>query len=340
MTKTLLLLFISIFSASHLTYAQEGKILKLPLKIEEGYGPFSGSFGRVGASDTNSKENWHPTDLPAKGFPPKWKNFRYGALETDFLQWTYQNYKQGKLSDSDYIDLQKSWKWTPDENKLSAKPIKCYVHCAWNIDENGHMGDVILDANNNLDFSDDTIFTAQNFKGFDYRNPLKYAKYFEAEKYVDGKIVKLKCPVALTIDPPYIDYSIPIFAKTSFTENKHKYQIAVSCGFGGTDFSYSKIQLVKDYSTKIEDGELITEGEYITIGDKTYKHLGVDANKMTLNLEEVNTKNEIYSKQIGYKAFPFSGKEVNSGEEITLQKYKGKYVFIDFWGTWCAGCAM
>jgi peroxiredoxin len=34
----------------------------------------------------------------------------------------------------------------------------------------------------------------------------------------------------------------------------------------------------------------------------------------------------------------FSGKEVIKEEPISLDQYKGKYLYLDFWGTWCQGC--
>jgi len=40
---------------------------------------------------------------------------------------------------------------------------------------------------------------------------------------------------------------------------------------------------------------------------------------------------------IGRTAIPIAKKDVN-GNEITLQTLKGKFVLLDFWGSWCAPC--
>jgi thiol-disulfide isomerase/thioredoxin len=340
MVKSALSFLIVLFWGSTHCLSQDN-ILKIPLSLEKGYGPLRGGFGRVSQSDSNNKENtWHTTYLPVKGFPEQWKNFRYGMLQTDFFQWTYQNYKQGKLTNDDYLDLQKSWKWTPDEKNLSAEPIKCYVHCAWNIDENGHMGEVILDANNNLDFSDDTIFNIPVLQQFSFDDVAKNKRYFKAQQFKNGKITDITLPVALTISAPYVFYSIPIYGKAVLKEGKSSYKFAVtSSNFGRTDFSNAQMYRVKNYRKKVAVYDLpLNKGEYITLGNDTYEYLGVDVQYMTLNLKAINDSVPLYSAQTGYYAFPFTDKELVSGEDISLEKYKGKYVFIDFWGTWCTPC--
>lgn len=44
------------------------------------------------------------------------------------------------------------------------------------------------------------------------------------------------------------------------------------------------------------------------------------------------------SNTVGNLATDFSGKDIITGKYFNLKAAKGKYIFIDFWGSWCIPC--
>ncbi|MBN2694970.1 TlpA family protein disulfide reductase [bacterium] len=60
-----------------------------------------------------------------------------------------------------------------------------------------------------------------------------------------------------------------------------------------------------------------------------------ESSKTTINQKNSNTKNQAISTQD--EVFDFSLKST-TGETITLSKYRGRVVLIDFWGVWCPPC--
>jgi len=79
--------------------------------------------------------------------------------------------------------------------------------------------------------------------------------------------------------------------------------------------------------------------QYINFGDVVYQYINVANNGDTLVFVKQNKpKNAFYSPQYGFKAPLFEDKEMTTQRKIKLEDYRGKYVLLDIWATWCTGC--
>src|SRR5919202_4690406 len=127
----------------------------LPIKLIDGYGPFQPGFGLISNSGKDSPV-WGKTYHVMKGIPTYWSQAQICHIWLTSHQFAYQNFLAGNISKVDYQGLQKGWTWTPDTTKLSKVPIKCYLYVVKGFNENTGKWAVLVDTNNNLDFSDET----------------------------------------------------------------------------------------------------------------------------------------------------------------------------------------
>ena len=98
---------------------------------------------------------------------------------------------------------------------------------------------------------------------------------------------------------------------------------------------------LQDTSRVVPDGfypsiaEPYKIGEVLTLGEDTFRFTSVDRLGSVLTLERV--KGESIGLRTGMIAPSFEGPTLK-GQTVQLSDYYGKYVLIDFWGTWCSPC--
>ena len=337
-TLTLTAIFISI-----LIGCSNEKIIKLPLSYHNGYGYFKPALGGMSPYSKDENNPWKKTYLSVSGVPKNWTEIKFGDIETNIYQSVYQNYLLGNISKEKYDDLQKSWNWKPDTLELSKEPLKTKIAFAFGKDSVG-VTKMVIDANNNLDFSDDTGFIPYHFslsENIKDSVALKNAINVSFERLINNKKQLTTVPLFIVYMRQYNIFmcSFLQYAVADFDGVK----IAV-CSDQFTNLSYNNPSIVllsdslKD-SDKISNEKLTAKNEFIEIKGKLYKNIGVNLNSNTLELERMNQpKSELYSTQIGFKSFPFEGDDFITKTHISSGQLKGKYALLDFWAVWCGPC--
>ena len=325
------ILFLFVFALPTLLFSQ--KKISLPLTYIDSYGIFSPSFALLSPRDT-AKTN----ALVIKGIPKNWKNIKKRIIITDSKQHLYQQFLAKEIDEETY----KTYMGKADKRKYVSKATKCFISLV--VGELDGQQMIVIDANNNLDVSDDIPSILPNAKS-DLSSNVKdetrqVTTKVSYDKIVDGKAVFSSTYLVLFDDKMGIFYNFKQSATTEVTVNNKKIKLSVNINF--TDMwsvGYTSIALDTLKSGKIKYEWAVDEQGYIVIENTVFKYLGIDDTKNALKLEQIKKKqDEIIAPQVGFKLPNFSETEFVSGKKINLEDFKGKYVYVDFWATWCGPC--
>ncbi|WP_212922915.1 TlpA family protein disulfide reductase [Capnocytophaga cynodegmi] len=310
-------------------FAQK-KLIEIPLTFKKGIIHDFHSANQVYFYNESPEDPMKKTYLNVSGVPKDWTNVKYADIVTDMRQMAYQNHLLGNITDEIYQKFQERWEWKPDISKLSKEPIKVKIALAFGKDLEGKTR-CVVDANNNLDFSDDKIFTPLDIVDYIKDRDLAIKNNtieVSFERVINNQKVRIQAPLLIIY---YESINIYVYSFAEYSEAKiegetvniHSYE----------DVSYNKSPIISYNENKIE------KGKYIEIKGIIYKFVDVDINAPKLILEKTKlSKDNLYSLQKGFKAFPIVGKDLITGKEISTEKLKGKYILLDFWAVWCVPC--
>lgn len=306
--------------------------IELPIALQEGYGNISPGFGMVSGRAT-ADNPWHKTQMEVSGVAQNWLAPDTACLWLDPHQFAFQNFKLGNIDKEFFEELKSAWNIDLDSRPFSENAIKCYVHVVYGKDEEGKLM-YMVDTNNDHDFSDELVHTPQAIDtSMGDSLALRYAHRVRYEDFRNGKVVELEVPLVIMESREVLWSNFPQYAVAEMDGIELK---LVSEGFQSV--GYANTTLFNAAAGPHSVSEAIGQNEYVRLSGKVYQNLGVNIDRQVLRLKKIPADSVVHSTQVGFAARPFSGKDFVTQQAIALEQYRGKFLYLDFWGSWCKPC--
>lgn len=316
------------------------KIIELD-KIVKGIGPAGHYSIGIASRDLISKEELKGYPQ-MKNLPDSLTNMKEYLFMLDDFQFYYQNYKQGVYSKDFFIKKAKgNGRKLKDTILLSDKKVKNTISIVA-----GYALDstivYIVDTNNNNDYSDELPkkILSNVMKQEDIVNNSETVdiEYFDGESIKkDRQLIMVgnsRRSKKLSLNFKFPQYR---YGKVKI-ENENYLIIAQSASFN------QSIYLVKDqpYFDRLDKKYMVNPSQYLKIGNTYVQYFPISQNLNKIELKisptELDSNKIPVSNQVGMIAPSISGVDILNKTQVSTEKLKGKYMFLDFWSTSCPPC--
>ncbi len=311
--------------------------LFVEMEMVKGFGGISASSGLTRELDPSNP--WYPAVPKVTGIPENLTEYTVLVDQLDFVQHAYQSYHAGLIDSARVFGAFESW--GHDTADFTSEYLNTYVAMLiWDEDEETLIK---ITSSLPLDFSGEEIMTLPEPTGF--LNPDDMlVKEISYEMYHEGEIKTVNDWFRISKGPDLSAQGIE--GNVYFTGNySHRrgtveidgteHVILLHNNFSGARFDRTSAGLA--IPKEDDTPEQFEFGQFIELGDAYFRFVDVAKDGSYIALEKLTVTDGAEGAQIGFKAFDFAT-ETTDGDPFTLSDLEGSYVFLDFWGTWCAPC--
>jgi thiol-disulfide isomerase/thioredoxin len=203
---------------------------------------------------------------------------------------------------------------------------------------------IILDKNNNFDFTDDAVYR------FDLDSKTPQNIVLSMDFYINGKHVRRNQSFDLSPNDNYTLNPEPDkFALVKYTAYygsfrwKKQYHLRLESVFqSGVCYNYGQI-FINEYDInekQFNKNEVLQYGNFKILNDTTVVSIvayDTDLLNIKLRISHKNKADIPIGNTAGYR-FPSLQLTDITGTTFDINTYKGKYLLLDIWGTWCRPC--
>ncbi len=312
----------------------------------------------------------HPTGLygpesfnfdPArkfKGIPAGLGRTLIKELDFQPAQGMYELYKRlsGKMPPE--MLVKELARYHTDTLSLSSLPIRHTVHILCGMTDKGKRV-IITDANNNLDFSDDALQTYDtaglglNANDAEDRAPNQTVEYQFARggKVYDQKINLRMSPYSTAFrynnaaeQEQYLVAYVNEFRQGSAMIDGKEYLVTLFTAYQ-PPFTYDPLNTEIFIKEAVSGNAATGAGKSFaySLGDtlagngNKYSLASIDPAGSELLLRYAGKGEALLGWDSGRVAYPIAYRDM-SGQPFDLYALKGRYVLLDFWGSWCKPC--
>lgn len=336
------LLALSILSVcSFFATAQTDTIFhEIPVNFHKTKAPFANG---VGVAFPQRRDVDFRYERNFKALPVGWtKEETFFAFDIlDFNQHVYQKHLFGELDDSVFAFMQEFHERL-NFNDVVDRDVACMMYIAYRTE--GGCIELALDANANLDFSDDEIheMCAPNR----HLNPEAKREILELPyryEYVHGgEVIEDTLTVMLSVDSSRVGPNMSLLGLMNATYGYGEFffeedTVYVKSNIAGNSLTPFASLFV---SPNIGYEENAYVGDFVKVNGRILEYSAVLNNPARIQLRELVAGERPQSAKVGFYLPSFGGVNELTGDSVSTTDYRGKYLYIDIWGSWCVGCVI